>query len=66
MKRYRIDLKGRMPEHYRDEILNKGFSDVSFGYSNVVIQCTEEELSETLKTMSKDETWCKVIGVQEI
>lgn len=61
---HRINIKGNIPSMMMDALLQKKYADLSFGYSYIDFTGTDEELNEFLKTLMKDESFVKVIGIE--
>lgn len=64
MKTTRISIKGNIPLMVMDMLLQKEFSDIKFGYSYIDFTGSDEELNDFLKTLMKDESFVKVIGIE--
>lgn len=66
VRKYRVDIQGRLPEHRKDALLKKGFVDLSkLQYGHIYFEGTEAEFDEWYgkEFTSDDHTFIKVIGI---
>ena len=60
---YMIQIRGYIPEMKKLEFMGENTADYYFGNGYIKFNGTESELDNLLRTMSKDETYFKVIGI---
>lgn len=62
-KNYLIQIRGHIPEMRKLEFMGENSSDFYFGNGYIKFNGDSDELDNLLRSMSKDETYFKVIGI---